>query len=110
MVNIERRDKVEIITFSVSRINALITDDIKEEVSKVFEKSNSKVIIDLTGIEYIDSSGFCCFLAIMKTARHSYGVLKFVSPDPKINDLFNILHLETVLQIYPDVDTCLRSF
>lgn len=110
MVNIERRDKVEIITFSVSRINALISDEIREEIVKVFDKSNTKVIIDLTGIEYIDSSGFCCFLAIMKTARHNYGVLKFVSPDPKINALFNILHLETVLQIFADVDICLRSF
>jgi anti-sigma B factor antagonist len=110
MVNIERRDKVEIITFSVTKINALITEEIREEIVSVFDKSNSKVIIDLSGIEYIDSSGFCCFLSIMKTARHQYGVLKFMSPDPKINDLFNILHLETVLQIYPDMDSCLRSF
>jgi anti-sigma B factor antagonist len=110
MVNIEVRDKVEIITFSVTKINALITDEIRDEIVKVFDKSNSKVIIDLSGIEYIDSSGFCCFLSIMKSARHKYGLLKFVSPDPRINDLFKILHLETVLQIYPDLDTCLRSF
>jgi anti-sigma B factor antagonist len=109
MVNIEIRDKVEIITFSVNKINALITDEVREEISVLFDKSNSKVVIDLSGIEYIDSSGFCCFLSVMKTAKHKYGVLKFVIPDPKINDLFNILHLETVLQIYPDMESCLRS-
>jgi hypothetical protein len=47
MINIEKRDKVDIITFSVNKINATTIDEIKEGVSKVFDNPNSKVIIDL---------------------------------------------------------------
>ena len=99
MINIEKKDKIDIISFSVIKINALIADEIRDGINKVFDNSNSKVIIDLKGVEYIDSSGFGCFLSVMKTARNNYGILKFET-----------LHLNTVFQIYSDIDICLKSF
>jgi anti-anti-sigma factor len=109
MINIEKRDKIEIISFNVNKINALITDDIRASIYKLFEDSYSKVIIDLKGVEYIDSSGFGCFLSIMRASRSNYGILKFANPEPRVMELFRTLHLHTVFQIYDDLDTCLRS-
>jgi anti-anti-sigma factor len=110
MINIEKKDKIDIISFSVNKINALIVDEIREGILKVFDNSNSKVIIDLKGVEYIDSSGFGCFLSVMKAARNNYGILKFANAEPRVNELFETLHLQTVFQIYSDLDTCIRSF
>lgn len=110
MINIKKTDNIDTITFTVNKINALITEEIKESINKSFVNSNSKVIIDLKGVEYIDSSGFGCFLSIMKTARNNYGVLKFANPEPGVMEVFRTLHLQTVFQIYDDIDTCLKSF
>ena len=110
MINIEKKDNIDIISFSVNKINALIVDEIRDIILKVFDNSNSKVIIDLKGVEYVDSSGFGCFLSVMKAARNNYGVLKFANPEPGVTELFETLHLHTVFQIYADIDTCLRSF
>ena len=110
MINIEKKDKIDIISFSVVKINALIIDEIRDCILKVFDNSNSKVIIDLKGVEYVDSSGFGCFLSIMKAARNNYGELKFANPEPGVTELFETLHLQTVFQIYSDIETCLRSF
>jgi len=110
MLYIEKRDKIDIISFSVNKINALIADDIKDRINIISENLNSRVIIDLKGVEYIDSSGFGCFLSLMKTSRSNYGVLKFVNPEPGVMELFNTLNLHTIFQIYTDMDTCLKSF
>jgi anti-sigma B factor antagonist len=110
MINTERRDKIDFISFSADRINALITDEIRDEISKFFEISNSKVIINLKGVEYIDSSGFSCFLSIMRTARNNYGILKFTNPEPSVMELFHALHLHTIFQIFNDIEDCIRSF
>ena len=110
MISIEKRDKLDIISFSVNKIDAMITDDIRESINKVFDNSNSKVIIDLKGVEYIDSSGFGCFLSAMRAARNNYGILKFANPEPAIMKLFETLHLHTVFQIYDDLDVCIRTF
>jgi anti-sigma B factor antagonist len=109
MFNFEKRDKIDIISFSVNKINALIVDDIREGIIKLFDVSNSKVIIDLKGVEYIDSSGFSCFLSVMKAARNNYGVLKFANPEPRVSELFETLHLHTVFQVFNDIDSCIRS-
>jgi anti-sigma B factor antagonist len=110
MINIEKRDKIDIISFSVNKINALMIDDLRDGILKVFDNSNSRVVIDLSGVEYVDSSGFGCFLSAMKAARNNYSVLKFANPEPKVMELLELLHLHTVFQIYQDMDSCLKSF
>lgn len=110
MISIEKKDKIDIVSFSVNKINALIIDEVRESIGKVFETSNSKVIINLTGVSYIDSSGFGCFLSIMKMARNNYGIIKFAQPEPAIMELFQTLYLHTVFQIYEDMDSCISSF
>ena len=109
MINIEKRDKIDIITFTIDRINALITDEIREEINGVFQNGNSKVIIDLKGVLYIDSTGFGCLLSIHKTARNNYGVLKLANPEPAVMEVLKTLHLHTVFEIYDDIDACVRS-
>jgi anti-sigma B factor antagonist len=109
MISIEKRDKIDIITFTVDRINALITEDLRDEISKVFRNGSSKVIISLKNVKYIDSSGFGCLLSIMKTARNNYCTLKFASPEPAVMEVLKTLYLNTVFEIYDDLDQCVRS-
>jgi anti-sigma B factor antagonist len=109
MINIERKDKIDIISFKVDKINALITEDLRNEIIKVFESGNSKVVMDLKGVKYIDSSGFGCLLSVMKTARNNYGILKFVNPEPSVMQVLKTLNLHTVFEIYDDIDVCLRT-
>jgi anti-sigma B factor antagonist len=110
MINIERRDKIDIISFGINRIDASITDEIRRSIDKVFDNINSRVIIDLRGVEYIDSSGFGCFLSAHRAARNTFGILRIANPEPRIMELFITLHLQTVFQIYDDIEACIRTF
>jgi len=109
MIHFDKEGRIDIITFSVDRINALITEEIRNEISKLFENPNSRVVIDLKGVQYIDSSGFGCFLSIMKAARNNYGTIKFASPEPSVMEVFVTLHLNSVFEIFDDRDECVRS-
>jgi anti-anti-sigma factor len=110
MVHFEKRDNIDVVTFTVNKINALIADEIREKIVSLFENANTKVLIDLSGVEYIDSSGFGCFLSSFKAARNNYGILKFANAEPQIKALFETLNLHTIFEIYSDKETCLRSF
>lgn len=110
MINIEKKGKIEIISFSVNKINATSIDEIKGEVTNTFSNPNSKVIIDLKGIEFIDSSGFAWFLSLYKSAKNNFGLLKFVNPEARVSELFHTLHLHTVFEIFTNTDECIASF
>ena len=110
MVNFEKRDSIDIVTFTINKIDALISDEIREKIVRLFENPNARVVIDLKGVEYIDSSGFGCFLSSFKAARNNYGILKFSNAEPHINILFETLNLHTVFEIFNDTESCIKSF
>ena len=110
MINIDKQGAIDVVTFTVDKINALITEEIKTEINPLFNQPNAAVIIDLTEIKYIDSSGFGCLLSILKTAKNNYGVLKLNITDEKITAMFKTLFLNSVFDIYNNIDDCLKSF
>jgi anti-sigma B factor antagonist len=110
MMNFEKKDNLDIATFSVKKIDALVADQIRDQIIKIFENANSRVIIDLRGVEYIDSSGFGCFLSISKAAKSNYGILKFANPEAQVMSLFKTLYLHTIFEIFDNIESCIRSF
>jgi anti-sigma B factor antagonist len=110
MINIEKRGSIDIVTFNINKINALIAEELKDQIVKVFENPHAKAVLDLTGVEYIDSSGFGCLLTSLKTAKNNYGVLKITNAEPSVMALFETLYLHTVFEIYNDTDSCIKSF
>ena len=110
MINIEKRNKVDIISFNVDKINALIADDLKNEVIRVLDNANPRVVLDLKGVNHIDSTGFGFFLSVFKTARNNYGSMKFACPEPAVVRLFETLNLNTIFEIFDDLEDCIKSF
>jgi anti-sigma B factor antagonist len=110
MLKTEKIDNIDLITFSVDKINALNIEEIKEIIIKIFESPNSRLLINLSGVEYIDSSGFGCFLSAMKIARNNYGTLKFCCLSSNVRSVFETLHLHTIFEVYPDSESALKSF
>ena len=95
---------------NVNRFNALISDPVKEELKQFYEQPNTKLILDLQDIDFIDSTGFGVFLSIMKTANNNYGYFRICNIHPDVMELFKLLKLHNVFEIYNTVDDCLSSF
>ena len=92
------------------RLNALITEAVKEQLLGYFNKPNTFVVFDLQGVSFIDSSGFGVFLSAMKAANNNYGQFKICNVSPELMELFKLLQLHHVFEIYNELDACLESF
>ena len=112
MIDINKLDNnIDQVTFiGIGKFNALIADDARIALEKLFDAPNAKVILDLTGINYIDSSGFGCFLNTMKTARNNYGTLKICCIHPEVKTLFTSLQLHTIFELHENLEECISSF
>jgi anti-sigma B factor antagonist len=111
MLKTENINNILVVSFQdVNRFNVLITDSVKEEVKSLFNTPNTKLILDLTGINFIDSSGFGVFLSIMKTANNNYGFFKICNINDEVMELFKLLQLHNVFEIYKTLDDALKSF
>lgn len=110
MIVSERTDGVEVIGFSTDRIDALNVDTVRPAVAKLFETPYARVVIDLTGVEYLDSTAFAMFLYFLRVARSNYCTIKLCGIRPHPMELFELLQLDKSLDIYPDRASCLRSY
>ena len=92
------------------RFNALITEPVKETLLGYYNKPNTKLILNLEGIRFIDSSGFGVFLSLMKTANNNFGEFKICNIAPEVKELFQILQLHNVFEINDDLLRCIERF
>jgi len=92
------------------RLNALISEPVKVQLLEYFTKPNTNLVFDLQGISFIDSSGFGVFLSIMKAANNNYGQFKICNVNSEVLELFKLLQLHHVFEIYDELNPCLESF
>jgi anti-anti-sigma factor len=110
MVQSERLDGVEIISFTTDRINALNVDTIRPAIIRLFETPYTNVVIDLEGVNYLDSTAFAMFLHLLRVSRSNYCTFRLCSLTPPARELFELLQLHHSLEIYPDRASCSESF
>jgi len=111
MLKTERINNITVVRFdNIDRFNALITEPVKEELKGFFNNPGTRMILNLEGIKYIDSSGFGVFLSILKTATNNNGQFRICNITPEVLELFKLLQLHNVFKLYSSLDECLDSF
>jgi anti-sigma B factor antagonist len=111
MLKIEKINNITVVRFNnIDRFNALITEPVKEDLKSFYNTPGTRLILNLEGIKYVDSSGFGVFLSILKTATTSKGIFKICGIRPEVMDLFKLLQLHNVFTLYATLDECLDSF
>ena len=111
MLKTETIQDIIVVRFdNVNRFNALIAEPVKEQLKEYFNKPKTKLILNLDSIDFIDSTGFGVFLSIMKTANNNYGFFKICNINAEVMELFKLLQLHNVFEIYSSLEDCVESF
>ena len=74
------------------------------------EKGYKKVILNLAGVKYVDSSGVGQLVGAITTARGEGVALKLVNPVKQVSDLLRMTKLYTVFDIREDENAAIDSF
>ena len=111
MLKSQKQNGVEVLSFeNVSKLNILVAQSLKEEIAQYLNTSGKNLVLDLKGIEYIDSSGFGALLSILRNAKNNNSTFKICNISPDVMELVKLLQLHNVFEIYDNVDECVKSF
>ncbi len=111
MLKVEKINNITVVRFdNIDRLNALISEPVKEDLKSFFNTPGTRLILNLEGIRYIDSSGFGVFLSILKAATNNKGSFRMCCFSPEVIELFKLLQLHNVFTLYSTLDECLESF
>ncbi len=102
----------DILIFSVEIKRATVdtADILKDKLTKIIKDGKTKVIIDMSQIEFTDSSFLSSLLAGLKQASMYKGDIKLVGLRPSVRYVFQITRLDKVFNIYEHIDSAIKSF
>jgi anti-sigma B factor antagonist len=85
----------------------LVLTDAIRQLSK---EGHKKVVLNLAGVKYVDSSGVGQLVGALTTARGNGVALKLIRPVKQVSDLLNMTKLHTVFDIKEDEAEAIDSF
>jgi anti-sigma B factor antagonist len=75
---------------------------IKEQLEPVIAEKRPRVVVDLSGVSYIDSSGLAVFIEAMQRVQAYGGAFSLCGLRESVNHIFSIARLDQVFRIFPD--------
>jgi anti-sigma B factor antagonist len=83
---------------------------LRKSIRDVLDAGHRKILLNLSDVDYIDSSGIGEMVSAYTTVRGLNGELKLVHLTKRVHDLIQITRLFTVFDVQSDEHTALRSF
>jgi len=83
--------------------------NIKESLQPLISAKSPLLIVDLSGVTYIDSSGLALFIETMQRVQGYGGKFALCGLRPGVKTIFEIARLDQVFRIFPDRDAAIAG-
>ena len=83
---------------------------LSETIREFTKKGQKKILLNLAGVTYVDSSGVGQLVGALTTARNQSGDIKLLKPSVHVRDLLKTTKLDGVFDIHEDETAAIQSF
>jgi anti-sigma B factor antagonist len=102
-------NKIEIV-FLNGRLDAYNSNLVENKFDELIDSGKVNMIADLSGVEYISSSGLRVMLSSLKKLNQLEGTLKLSSLQPYVLEVFEIAGFTQLFEIYDSEEEAVASF
>ncbi len=85
------------------------TAAIEELITNLLAKGDRKIILDLSGVTHIDSTGIGTFIASLGKVMQAGGALAMAGASGVVREGFRVTRLDSVFRFFPDVESALSG-
>jgi anti-sigma B factor antagonist len=99
LIRIHRDRDIAVIAPAVRRLDASVAPAFKQAVVTAVEAGDTRLLLDLGGLEFMDSSGLGALVSILK-AVGSRGTVSVCNAANSVLSLFKLTRMDKVFTIY----------
>lgn len=103
-------DGVEIISLQGKITIGSGDTQLREVITNAVNAGKTNVLLDLSGVTTIDSSGIGELVGSYTTVANRGGKLKLLHLPAKLNELLHVTQLITVFEVYENEEEAVKSF
>jgi anti-sigma B factor antagonist len=95
-----------VVAFTLTgRLDAVSQLEVKTAFKERVQKGGVTLLVDLSAVTFIDSSGLAALVSGYKLAREGGGTLKLAGMTRQVQSVFALTRLDRVFEISPTMDT-----
>lgn len=87
------------------RLNMVAAPDLREQLHRLVRGGDTRLVVDLSAVETIDSSGLGALISGLKAARQGGGDLRIASPSEQAMAVLELTNLNRVLKTSDSADS-----
>jgi anti-sigma B factor antagonist len=108
-VHVRHSDGVSLVEVS-GRLTSFESKAFREMIHGLVRDGNTNIVLNLTDLEYLDSSGVGELVRNYMSVVKKGGAMKVVGLAPKVEEILKVTQLYQVFPEFPDEASALQSF
>lgn len=105
----EQIDAVRVVSIVAPALDANNVKEFKSAISGHLQ-GTKQLLLDLSELEFVDSSGLGAFLSCLRQLQAAGGDLKIFGVSKPVRTLFELVRMHRLLDIFNTRDEALRSY
>ncbi|MBI5647934.1 MAG: STAS domain-containing protein [Ignavibacteriae bacterium] len=101
---IDKENELAIFRLKETRLDSLTSPALKAELLILSQEAIQVLIIDLSSVEFCDSTGLSALLLAERQLREKDGGVLIVDAIGKVRTLIEVAKLDAILPVFPTVD------
>ncbi len=102
--SIEKSDRIAVLNLQEDNLNSIVAPNLKSEFVFLSNEGVPNLILDLTDVKYVDSSGLSAILTANRIWKNTGSFVLTGIRHDSVRKLIEISRLDTVLTILPTVE------
>lgn len=109
MFNARKENDILIVHPDVHRLDASVAVSFQEKMADLISAGHTSIVLDLSGTEFIDSSGLGSIVSSLKRMNNT-GDLILCGISKNVMAMFKLTRMDRVFQIFSSEDEAIASF
>jgi anti-sigma B factor antagonist len=108
-IAVEKTGDVAVVEIPVEELDASNAAELKRDIGPVLD-ANKKVVLDLSRLRFVDSSGLGAMLSCLRQLTGRGGDLRLAGMSKPVRALFELVRMHRIFDIYGTKEEAIRAF
>ncbi len=92
------------------KMNGASAEESRDQLRAVILDGGARLVLDLSGVTYVDSTALSVLVSTLKLARKEGGDLVLLGPTPPVRSLLEVTRLDRIFHIFEDEESATAVF
>ena len=105
-----RTDGITVVRVEETKLMYPLLSNFSESITSLLAKGETKVVIDMSQVVYVDSASIGCLMDLYRQAEQAGGAVKLSGVQKRVETMLTMTGTQNFIELHPDQSGAVKSF